>query len=212
MGSEQRNVLMLIGGASGVGKTTLARALGKQGLAVYKKIHNLALDIARETGAGVKVAIEQMDDSVVIEKFITLAREYHCVVSDLHFAIQPRTDTIILAEGKVEDEKLLVAEEYVSAFEVAELSAIRGCGITLVPILITCDISSLLRRRSKDTTRTPKSLSREIVQRECAAELEIYLSIMRQLCLEPQIFINADNQFDKLKDEVISLLESKMKR
>jgi Holliday junction resolvasome RuvABC ATP-dependent DNA helicase subunit len=208
----QMSTIILIGGASGVGKTTLAEVLDKRGVAVYKKIHGIALDIAGKMGTSVKTALEQMDDYVIIEKFIALAREYRCVVSDLHFAIQPRADTTFLTEGKVEDENLLATEEYVPAFEVAELSTITDRGMALVPILITCDISDLIQRRSQDTTRIPRSLNRTIVQQECAAEMEIYLSITRQLGLKPQIFVNMDSQFDKLKDEVVSLLESKIKR
>lgn len=211
-GDKQTDALVLIGGASGVGKTTLARALEKQGLAVYKKVHDLAIDIAREMGTDIKTAIEQMDDLVLIEKLISLAREYHSIVSDLHFAIQPRTDTIILAGRRVEDEKLLATEEYVPAFKVADLGMVISCGITLVPILITYDTSNLIRIRFQDTTRAPRSLERTIVQRECAAELETYLAITRQLGLEEHVFVNIDGQFDKLKDEVVSLLVSKTKR
>ena len=205
---EQKNALILIGGASGVGKTILAIAMEEQGAAVYKKLHNLTLDTAREMGVDVKTVIAQMDDSIVIKKMIALVREYYCVVTDLHFAIQPRTDTNILVEGKSEDEKLLATEEYAPAFKAAELSAISSSGITLVPILITCDVDSLVQRRYKNTARAPKSLNREIVRQELSAEMAIYLSTISRLGLEPQIFTNADNQFAKLKGEVVSLIES----
>lgn len=209
---EQRDALIFIGGASGVGKTTLATELEKQGTAVYRKFHNIALDIAREMGGDTMAAIAQMDDSIVIKKMIDLVREYNCIVTDLHFAIQPKTDTNLLAEGKVKDKTLLATEEYVPAIKAAELSTVCESDIALIAILITCDLNNLIQRRLKDTTRVPKSLDREIVQKELIAEMALYLSTISQLGLDPQIFTNEDNQLSKLKDEVANLIESKRKR
>lgn len=209
---KQVDILIFVGGVSGVGKTTIARAIEERGIAVYKKIHEFALDIAKEKKVDIKTAFEQLDDSIITEKIIVLMKEYHSVVSDLHFAIQPKVDTIFLIGGKIDDETLMATEKYRPAFTTAELRRIINHNIILIPILITYDVDSLIRRRVQDTTRIPRSLKREIVQQECAAELETYLSITKQLGLQPQIFVNSDDQFNKFQEEVMAFLESKTKK
>ena len=146
------------------------------------------------------------------EKIAALTKECHSVVSDLHFAIQPKVDTILLVGGRIDDETLLTTEEYKPAFTAAELSVIADHGITLVPILITCDVDSLIQRRMQDTARIPRSLKRGIVRQECAAELETYLSVTKQLGLQPQIFGNAGDRFEEFQERVMTFLESKTKK
>ncbi len=212
MDNEKRSdVLILVGGASGAGKTSIARAIEEQGIAVYRKIHELALDIVREKGGDVKTTFEQLDDSMVIERIIAITKEHHSVVSDLHFAIQPLVDTAFLIEGRIDDEKLMT-EKYEPAFKVAELSRIIDCGITLVPVLVTCDVDTLISRRAQITTRISRSLRREIILQECTAELETYFSTVEQLDLQPQIFVNADNQFDEFRKELTIFLTLKTEK
>jgi hypothetical protein len=204
-----KDMLILIGGASGIGKTRLANELDDQGSAVYRKLHDVALGIVQGMNLDPITAISQMDDSVVIQRMIELAKQYYCLVTDVHYAIQPITDTEILVKGNVLNNKLAKTETYIPAFKISDLRSVMDSGLNLLPILLTCNTDTLLQRRLNNTIRTPRSVDEGEIKAECDSEMTIYLSTMAQLGLPPQIFINEDNKFNNLKIAVASLVKSK---
>lgn len=200
--------LIIVGGASGTGKSTLAKSLDQQGIAVYKRIHKFAFNIAEEIRCDVKAVFNQLDRYVpeLMKRMIAFTIEHRCAVSDLHFAIQPKADTILLLGGKVSD-AMLMEESYRPAFTAKDLAMVTDSNIALIPILIVCDIDELTAREMKTVDKvSAKSPNREIIQKECVAELEIYLSIVHQLGLKPYILRNPNNGFDSFQKQVIALI------
>jgi predicted ATPase len=76
---KEKEILIFIGGASGTGKTTLAKALEKRGIAYYQKIHDISMEIAREIAErknfSIEDAFEELDDGEVIKKMIEIVKQ-----------------------------------------------------------------------------------------------------------------------------------------
>jgi dephospho-CoA kinase len=208
---KEKEILIFIGGASGTGKTTLAKALEKRGIAYYQKIHDISMEIAREIAErknfSIEDAFEELDDGEVIKKMIKIVKQKKCVVTDIHFAIQPRVDTFLLL-GKIPLDKDFWEESYIPAFSLEHLIEIIHCGILLVPILLVCETDILIERlRLKHLQGfVVRSLNKEIVRQEQNAELQIYLFLTKELKLQPQVFDNS-GEFKDLEERVATFLK-----
>ena len=210
MTQEEKKILILIGGASGTGKTTLAQVLEKKKIAYYQKFHDISVKMAREIADrknfSIEYALEKLDDGKVIKKIIEIVKQKKCVVTDVHFAIQPRVDTFLLL-GKIPLDKDFWEESYIPAFSLQYLTEIIHCGILLVPILLVCETDILIERlRIKHLQGfVVRSLNKEIIQQEKSAELQIYLSLVKELRLQPQVFDNS-GEFKNLEERVTTFL------
>jgi dephospho-CoA kinase len=208
---EEKKILILIGGASGTGKTTLAKALEKRGIAYYQKIHDISLEMAREIAEtknlSIEDAFEKLDDGEVIKKMIEIVKQKKCVVTDMHFAIQPRVDTSLLLR-KIPLDKDFWEESYVPTFSLQHLIEIIHCGILFVPILLVCETDVLIERlRLKHLQGfVVRSLNKKIIQQEQNAELQIYLFFTKELRLQPQVFDNS-GEFKDLEERVTTFLK-----
>lgn len=206
---RRQSKLILIGGASGTGKSRLANLLDTRGIAKHKRIHEFAFDIAKEIGLGIENIFNQWNSHLpeIIARTVDYSVQNSPVVSDVHFAIQPSADTIFLIEGRVDD-NLLLRENFKPAFAVQDFAKIANSNIRLILMLITCSIDTLLSRREKMLQQNlpVRSLNRDIVEKECVAEMEVYMSLINQLEQNPNIFANPDNEFDALYQRVLALI------
>ena len=204
---EQGERLFLIGGASGVGKSMLAEAITNQKLAVYKKIHSFAPDIAKDKNCELKTVFDT--DFFVpetINRMVVFVKKYQFVVSDLHYAIQPKADTAFFLEGEASKD-ILLAEKYRAAFAPENLKVFKNNHIDLVPILITCGVDQLVQRKAQIVERPIKGGSdKKIAQKELSAEFSVYKNIIKQLDLTPYIFTNSKKEPTEFHKEVIGLL------
>jgi len=182
----------------------------QQKVAAYKKIHSFAFDIAEETGCGVSSIFEQMDRYApeIIKRMIAFTKKHHRVISDLHFAIQPRVDSMFFLEGRVDDD-LISQEAFRSAFVPNDFARITNEGILLIIILIVCDIDELFCRmeRRKEQNLPIRSMDRQIIEKECVAEFNIYCALMRELGLQTNIILNPNGRSEDCYKEMLSLLQ-----
>lgn len=193
------------------GKSRLASLLEARGIAKHKRIHEFAFDIAKEIGVGIENIFEQWDSHLpkILAKTIGYSIQNSLVVSDVHFAIQPIADTIFLIKGRVDD-SLLLQEDFKPAFTAEDLAKIVNSNIRLILVLITCSIDELLFRRKKILKQNlpVRSLNKDIIEKECVAEMEVYMSLINQLGQKPYIFENPDNDFNNLYQKVSALIKS----
>lgn len=204
-----KNKLILIGGVSGTGKSTLANLLDSRGIATHKRIHEFAFDIAKEIDVGIENIFNQWNSHLpeIIARTVDYSIQNSPIVSDVHFAIQPSADTTFLIEGRVDD-NLLLREDFRPAFTAEDLAKIANSNIKLILVLITCSIDELLSRRKKMLHQNlpVRSLNRDIIEKECLAEMQVYMSLINQLGQNSNIFANPDNKFDTLYQRVLALI------
>ena len=149
-------VLAVVGGASGVGKTTVLKAVAEvphfNTGTLFKSRMSVESrdDIRKSDWSQVEEAVA--DD--LAEVAVSSLREGGAVIIDTHFAAKLNGHLY-----RVGLKRPLIFQVGRRAFEFADAT---GCDLHVFVILIDCDPHALLRRRRMDTSR-----QRELVPSDC---------------------------------------------
>ena len=163
--------LVLIGGVSGVGKTTLAERLCRVMGCPNIRIHNYVLKIAKERMVD---PIKKWDS--LLRKSVPLIIEdverWQFAVCDYHFAIQPRYDTAY-AVGEIIEEDL--NEPYVKGLCDAVLKIDEWSKIRVYPLLLDAPTNHILSRRKRACNiKRPRSLNPKSIEVEKKYERQYF--------------------------------------
>jgi len=197
--------LLLIGGASAAGKSSLCQELQRQYGVNTRRLHHYALQIAQE-----RKIVNPMEDwnSLVKEGIIRLiedANRLSILSCDIHFAIQPIFDTAY-AQGleTVED----ISEPYARGLPMQIMDAFASATNTgLFLILIEAANNEILQRRKREQTmlgKHPRSLNPISIERELDRERTLFYETAGNIKLYLQPIVRSVSNLNYQLQETVS--------
>ncbi|MBU2639132.1 MAG: hypothetical protein KKG75_00310 [Nanoarchaeota archaeon] len=155
---------VLIGGVSGVGKTTLAKRLCEVMGGSNIRFYHYILETARKKGIKNPGPVWELLLEESLPLIIEDIEREKFAVCDHHFAVQPIYDTAYaLGELGVED----LDEPYTKGLHDGALKMYGWSRITVYPILLDAPTEHILsRRESLSNIKRPRSLNPLSVDRE----------------------------------------------
>ncbi len=156
--------LVLIGGVSGVGKTTIANRLSRVLGCPNIRIHPYVLKLANDRG--IKNPINSWDRLFqdCMPKFIQDIEKWEIAVCDHHFAVQPIYDTAYaLGQDLSED----LREPYVKSFCDDSLKIKDWSRVVVYPTFLDAPADKILARRARlSNIKKPRSLDLRSIDNE----------------------------------------------
>ena len=159
-----KSKLLLLGGVSCVGKTSLCKQISDMHGWQHLRIHPYVLNLARKEG--ISDLNEHWNSLVykIVPELVEDIQNYSGCCIDIHFAVQPKYDTSYALGLDVEED---INEPYEKGlcdefFQNAKLNELE-----VSSILLESEASEILCRREKLTQiRKPRSVNIESIKRE----------------------------------------------
>jgi broad specificity phosphatase PhoE len=174
--------VMLVGGASATGKSTLCDVLAGDGTWRKCKMIWSVLEAAFESG----VAYEHISENWNLlkhagsRKFTAQIKEHDAVISDLHFAIQINLDSALALDRDVEED---IDEPYVAGLGEPFASEIAAAADEVYMVLLHSPPEELLARRKARVARgiRVRSVHPASILREQYFERQMFLAAYEKM-------------------------------
>ncbi|MDI6737133.1 MAG: hypothetical protein QME12_01290 [Nanoarchaeota archaeon] len=166
--------LIILGGVSSVGKTTLCRQIESAYGIANKRLHSYIFEAAK---------LKPMDEILAnwnrfmpdaVNLLVRDAGLEGALTCDIHFAVQPKLDTAYaMGTYFVED----INEPYICGIEEDALKSFNGHNLSLYMLLFEADVDEVISRRieeEKKGTKKPRSLNRQSLENEMFYEREYF--------------------------------------
>ncbi|HLC31726.1 MAG TPA: hypothetical protein VJK51_03585 [Candidatus Nanoarchaeia archaeon] len=185
--------LIFVGGVSAAGKSTLCNLLYEKYDVENRRLHHYALDFAKETN------VPNIDENWDILANIGMFRLGNEVVKqgklscDIHFAVQPNLDTAYATGREFKED---INETYIRGLSRTILQGLSGQKLSLYFLLLNCDSSSILQRRSYELEslgKKPRSLDILSIEKELFYEERYFYETLEDIPKEIPVFHKTTN-------------------
>lgn len=197
------NRLVLIGGSTAVGKSTLIKELEKKlnNPLCYRRVQGF-YDLAKLNNIDEKDVFSSISPFDVDDYFVTKCVENELVVSDVHFAVQ-------MDRGSVDFPN--IHAPYVGTISKELIDKLTYNGVEIIPILLENNPEICFNReveRYNCKQKGMRNISIEDTQNEILSERREFL-IVSNSC-EKSLFINVSNKTpEELALEVFDFIKGK---
>jgi len=206
MTMRDRNVaynprIILLGGASSCGKTTLCTMLTEDFGIPNLRLHRYILGHAKREGID-PVANWDNISPIAMRALLKDCALEGTVVSDKHFAIQPIWDTAYALGLDIAED---IEEPYVKGFIDSSLQIPEFLGVDVRMVLIDTESNQLLERRRRIiNTKKPRSLDKLSIQREREFERRYFLEAAKILGVSASAttLMNEEGKLDSVYDQL----------
>lgn len=203
------NKLLLIGGVSCSGKTTICEQLKLINNIGNRRLHNYIFEVARERG--VEDVISRWSDLVPESmcRLIHNAQLERILTCDIHFAVQKNLDTAYaLSKDFVED----INEPYIKGVEDNVLQVFESFNIAPYLLLLDSTVDEVLRRRTELVkSKKQRSLNPLSIWKEKFYEKKYFNEVANILIQyknsNVHVIRNKDGELSKTLDKIVQICD-----
>lgn len=184
--------LIIVGGASGVGKNTLICMLKERIPMYYYKRRDAFFDFARQKKIPEEEVFEKISSQQADRYFVSECMKHNITITDVHYAIQVNRDRRFY---KNDYYSMSIHEKYVDVFQDYFWDMTKDLDIMF--ILLVTDIQTIIQRnvhREKETRRKGRCVSYEDVKMQVIHEEKAWKRISESKNVE-KLLVDA-SRFD----------------
>lgn len=174
-------MVIFVGGSTASGKSTFADKLSDniENSKKYRRYQGF-FDIAMQRGIPKDEIFKKVSSADVDDWFVNICKEFDCIISDVHYAIQ------MDRKSDESSENIDIYQEYVPTISKGLLEKLLSSGIKIVAIHISCSPETCLRRaisRYNNQERELRNKSLKDAELENIAEKREWKNILSLNCV-----------------------------